>query len=105
MTTNVNHNEASCRYELTVDDELIGIADYRRDGDLFDFVHTEIAASHEGRGHGSALVGASLDDVKRQGLTVLPSCWFMRDHIAEHPGEYLALVPADRRAHFGLPMS
>lgn len=103
MATNVTHNEAASRYELTVDDQLIGIADYRRAGDVVDFVHTEIAPSHESQGLGSSLVEAALEDVKRQSLTVLPHCWFVRDHIAEHPDQYLALVPAERRAQFGLP--
>jgi predicted GNAT family acetyltransferase len=105
MSTNVTHNEAASRYELSVDDQLIGVADYRRNGDLLDFTHTEIAGAHEGRGLGTALVEGALDDVKRRSLMVIPHCWFMRDHIAEHPGEYLALVPAERRAQFGLPIA
>jgi uncharacterized protein len=102
MTTNVTHNEAANRYELRVDDELVGAAEYHRHGDLVDFTHTEIDPSHDGQGLGTALVDAALDDVKRQSLTVLPHCWFVRDHIAEHPDQYLALVPANRRAEFGL---
>jgi hypothetical protein len=30
-------------------------------------------------------------------------CWFVLEHIAAHPDQYLALVPADRRQQFGLP--
>ena len=73
------------------------------DGGLIAFTHTEIVPSHGGRGLGTALVEATLDDVKRQSLAVLPHCWFMRDLIAERPDQYLALVPADRRAQFRLP--
>lgn len=103
MATNITHNQVASRYELTIDDQLIGVAVYHRDGDLLDFTHTEIVPSQGGRGHGTALVEAALDDVERQSLTVLPHCWFMRDLIAERPAQYLALVPADRRAHFRLP--
>ena len=103
MSTNVTHNEARSRYELTVDDQLVGVAQYRRSGNRLDFTHTEIDPDHEGQGLGSVLVGAALDDVKRHSLTVVPHCRFMRDHIGEHPEQYLALVPAERRAQFGLP--
>ena len=103
MATDVTHNEAESRYELTIDEQLVGIAAYHRDGDLLAFTHTEIVPSHGGRGLGTALVEATLDDVKRQSLAVLPHCWFMRDLIAERPDQYLALVPADRRAQFRLP--
>ena len=103
MSTNVTHNEADSRYELTVDKQLVGVAKYRRNGDQLDFTHTEIAPDHEGQGLGTVLIEAALDDVKRQSLTVLPHCWFMRDHIAEHLEQYLALVPSERRAQFGLP--
>jgi uncharacterized protein len=103
MSTNVSHNQADSRYELTVDDQLVGVAQYHRNGDQLDFTHTEVAPAYESQGLGTVLIEAALDDVRRQSLTVLPHCWFMRDHIAEHPDQYLALVPAERRAQFGLP--
>ena len=103
MSTNVSHNEAKNRYELRVDDHLVGVAQYHRNEDQLDFTHTEVAPDHERQGRGTVLIEAALDDVRRQSLTVLPHCWFMRDHIAEHPDQYLALVPAERRAQFRLP--
>jgi predicted GNAT family acetyltransferase len=103
MATDVTHNEAQSRYELSIDDQLVGVAEYHRVGDLLDFTHTEIVPSHGGRGLGTVLVEAALEDVKRQSLGVIPHCWFMRDVIAEHPDQYLALVPADRRKQFRLP--
>ena len=38
-----------------------------------------------------------------QSLMVIPHCSFVRQHIAARPDQYLALVPADRRAQFDLP--
>ncbi|MEP7201727.1 MAG: GNAT family N-acetyltransferase [Ilumatobacteraceae bacterium] len=104
MATKVEHNEAGSRYELRVDDRIVGIADYHRIDDVLDFTHTEVVPSHAGRGLGTVLAVAALDDVKRQSLSVIPHCWFMRDVIAEHPDQYLALVPVDRRAQFRLPV-
>lgn len=102
MTTNVTHNEAARRYELSVDGQVAGVANYRRDGNVIDFTHTEIVSSRRDEGLGSILVEAALDDAKRQSLSVLPHCSFVRQHIAEHPDQYAALVPADRRMQFGL---
>jgi predicted GNAT family acetyltransferase len=102
MTTNVTHNEAARRYELTIDGQLVGVANYHRDGNLIDFTHTEIVSTRRDEGLGSVLVEAALDDAERQSLSVLPHCSFVRQHIAEHPDQYAALVPADRRKQFGL---
>lgn len=103
MTTTVTNNEAASRYELSIDDEVVGVADYHRSGDLVDFTHTEIDVVRRDNGLGSVLIEGALNDVKRQSLSVLPHCWFVRAQIAAHPGEYLELVPADRRQEFDLP--
>ena len=102
MTTNVTHNEVARRYELSVNGQVVGVANYRRDGNVIDFTHTEIVSSRRDEGLGSILVEAALDDAKRQSLSVLPHCSFVRQHIAEHPDQYAALVPADLRMQFGL---
>lgn len=102
MSTHVTNNQAEQRYELTIDDQVIGVAEYRQHEDEIDFTHTEINRDHEGRGLGSTLIEAALDDVKRQSFTVIPHCWFVQSHIAEHPDKYLDLVPVERRAQFGL---
>jgi hypothetical protein len=46
-------------------------------------------------------VQACLDDVRKQGLNVVPLCPYVRDWMAAHPG-YADLVPAEDRADFGL---
>ena len=103
MTTHITHNEAAHRYELSVDGQLVGVANYHRDGNLIDFTHTEIMSSRRDEGLGAVLVEAALDDAKRESLSVLPHCSFVRQHIVEHPDQYAALVPAHRRMQFGLP--
>ena len=49
MTTNVTHNETDRRYELSVDGQLLGVANYHRAGDLIDFTHTEIVVPADRR--------------------------------------------------------
>ncbi|MGH9031146.1 MAG: GNAT family N-acetyltransferase [Acidimicrobiia bacterium] len=93
MATEVRHNPGRERYEITVDGELAGVADYRLDGDTFVFPHTEIHRSMRNRGLGAELVRGALDDVRHQGGTVVPRCWFVAQFIREHP-EYADLLAA-----------
>lgn len=89
-THTVPNNEARQRYELTVDG-LVAFSQYRRDGDVIAFTHTEVPQQLEGRGIGSALVRAALNDVRAKGLRVIPHCPFVRAYIARHP-DYLETV-------------
>lgn len=74
------------RYEVHLDGELAGFLDYRmRPDGVVDLVHTEIDERFEGKGLGSRLASWALDDVRRRGLQVRPSCPFVKDYIDRHP--------------------
>jgi uncharacterized protein len=91
MAVAITNEPDRSRYELRVDGELIGIADYVvRDGRVV-FPHTEILPTHRGRGFAALLVRYALDDVRRSGRPVVASCWYVADFIDEHP-EYRDLV-------------
>ena len=91
MAVAITNEPDRSRYELRVDGELIGIADYVvRDGRVV-FPHTEILPTHRGRGFAALLVRHALDDVRRSGRPVVASCWYVADFINEHP-EYRDLV-------------
>ena len=91
MPTEVRKNEERSRYELVLDERVIGIADYRHVGDKLVFPHTEIERPLRGQGLGDQLIKGVLDDVRRSGRTLVPSCWAVAEYIAEHP-EYSDLV-------------
>jgi predicted GNAT family acetyltransferase/glutaredoxin len=84
------------RYELRLDGRLIGLAAYRRRDGRIAFIHTEVDESCEGRGYGSRLAAAALDDARRQGLEIVPLCPFIAHYIERHP-EYQQLVAARER--------
>lgn len=83
--TEVTRNEERSRYEITLDGELRGIADYVDQGDVVVFPHTEIDPAMRGRGLGAILVKAALDDVRPSGRSVAPHCWYVAQYIDEHP--------------------
>lgn len=86
MDTTVRKDEVRSRYELLLDGELVGVADYRDTGDAVVFPHTEIDPGHRGKGLGETLVRGALDDVRATGRTVVPQCWFVREFIDANPG-------------------
>ena len=92
-----DHPEAR-RYEIVTETRVAGFADYVPLRHRVVFTHTEIDPEFEGRGFGSRLVRAALDDVAGRGLTVTPVCPFVAEFIREHP-DYAPLVDDGRRTH------
>ena len=89
------------RFEIRLDDRVVGLASYHVEGTTMTLPHTEIDPSMGGRGLGTVLVSAVLDAARERKLHVLPYCSFVRHHIQQHP-ETVDLVAADDRPHFGL---
>ncbi|HEX4867076.1 MAG TPA: GNAT family N-acetyltransferase [Acidimicrobiales bacterium] len=86
MAIEVRNQEGRSRYELVLDGEVVGIADYHDRGDALVFPHTEIEPRHRGKGLGEVLVRHAMDDVRAQGRTIVPTCWFVRDFLDANPG-------------------
>ena len=101
MTTRVSDNRDLSRYEIQEDGALAGFTQYGLDGEVIVFPHTEIDPEFGGRGLGSIMIREALDDARRRGLTVQPSCPFVARFIAAHD-DYLDLVAEADRARFGL---
>ncbi|MCG5216824.1 GNAT family N-acetyltransferase [Streptosporangium sp. KLBMP 9127] len=90
-----DRREAS-RFEVSVDGDLAGFADYRLRPGKIVFTHAEIDPRFEGRGLGGRLVAAALDASRTAGLSVAPVCPFVASYIKRHP-DYLDLVAPDYR--------
>jgi len=86
------HAQAKSRYEIHVDGQLVGHAQYREEGGRVRFTHTEIDPAREGQGLGSRLAAFALDDVKARGLKAVPLCPFIAKYIERHAQEYGDLV-------------
>jgi predicted GNAT family acetyltransferase/glutaredoxin len=79
------NDEPRERYEARLGDRVIGHAAYHRRGDRIAFTHTEIDSVCEGRGFGTALIAAAIDDARRQGLEIVPLCPFVAAYVKKHP--------------------
>jgi len=80
----VKHNPAQSRYELDTEHGT-AVAIYRQQGDRAIFTHTEVPPADEGKGIGSHLVRAALDDTRRRGLKIVPACSFVTAFMRRHP--------------------
>lgn len=75
------------RYAVTVDGVVAGAAYYEVRGGRVVFTHTEVDPVWEGRGVGSALARAALDDVRRTGRQAIPLCPFIAGWLRRHPDQ------------------
>jgi predicted GNAT family acetyltransferase len=82
------------RFELLVDGEMAGLAEYRRHDDRVVVIHSEVAPRFRGRGLGNELAARSLDLIRSRGETVKPVCPFFAHYVGEHP-EYDDMVVTD----------
>ena len=89
------------RFEVLLDGRVVGLASYHVENGTMALPHTEVDPSVGGRGIGKVLVAGVLAAARERGLNVLPYCSFVRHYIQQHP-EYVDLVAADDRPHFGL---
>ena len=87
MTVTVIEDRPAGEFRATLDGQPAGLIGYRRDGDVFDLLHTEVDGAFEGHGVGTGLVRQALAIVRTQAGRVRPSCPFVRRYLEQHPGE------------------
>jgi predicted GNAT family acetyltransferase len=80
----VRHNAPASRFELDVAGGL-AVASYRRDGDTLVLTHTEVPRQSRRHGLAAALVRATLDWARAEGLRVRPLCSYAAAYIRHHP--------------------
>lgn len=83
-TTEVRRDAAKSRYEVYLDGELAGVAEYVTRGIRIIFTHTEIDEAFGGHGLGSILVREALDDAVSRGATIVPVCPFVAAYVKKH---------------------
>ena len=80
----LRNNTEEHRYEFDVDGAT-ALLYYRLAPGVITLVHTEVPSALEGRGIGSKLVRAVLDDIRAQGLKVVVRCPFVAAWMGKHP--------------------
>lgn len=95
------HDADRDRYEALDGDEVVAVLahedeDPPADGagpgtPVRDLRSTVVAPERSGSGIGSAIVRFALEDIRELGMSVRPTCWFVRGWIERHP-EYADLL-------------
>jgi len=88
--TDLTDNAARHRFEMNIDGTTAFVT-YRLDADRLVLIHTEVPETLSGKGVGSAIARAVLDNARARGLRVVPECEFIAGFIGRHP-EYATLV-------------
>ncbi|PRY22348.1 GNAT family N-acetyltransferase [Pseudosporangium ferrugineum] len=76
--------------------ELAGVLTYQLTGTVVAYTHTRVEPAFEGKGAGSALARAAMDDARDRGRTVVPICPFVSGWLDKHPA-YEPLVARSTR--------
>ncbi|TDE37661.1 GNAT family N-acetyltransferase [Actinomadura sp. 6K520] len=82
----VTNNTGRQRYEAVARSSgLAGYVEYQETSELVVLTHTEVGPAFEGRGIGSVLARAALDDVRERRLKTLVICPFIIGWLRNHP--------------------
>ncbi|MGR6320283.1 GNAT family N-acetyltransferase [Micromonospora soli] len=75
---------------------LAGLVTYQLTGNIIAYTHTEVDPAFEGKGVGSTLARAVMDDARAKGRTVVPICPFLSKWLEKHP-EYEPILARSTR--------
>jgi uncharacterized protein len=84
MAGAVRDNPALCRFEIDADG-VTAVANYRLNGGMMTFTHTEVPPRARHGGIASRLIDGELATARARGLKIVPHCSFVRDYVDRHP--------------------
>ena len=76
--------EAS-RFELFLNDDRVGLADYTVDADVVTVPHVETNPAHQGQGFAAVLMSGVLDSIRSSGQTIRPVCPYAFAYMRRRP--------------------
>lgn len=80
------------RFELFIDGEFSGRADYRMRDGVVVIVHSEVDEKYRGQGMGSQLVTRTLDLLQARAAKVKLVCPYFAAWHEKHPDEYADII-------------
>jgi predicted GNAT family acetyltransferase len=89
MNTEVIHNTDQNRYEIWLDGEKVGHADYSRMPGEMHLVHTEVDPAHQGKQLAGILMQGLVDDVRATGgIKLVPVCSYTVMWLKRHEEQH-----------------
>lgn len=81
----VKRNTAAGRFEVLVDDVVVGYADYGDADGVRTFPRTVVVEEFGGRGLAGQMIGEALRATREEELRVRPTCSFVERYIEKNP--------------------
>lgn len=75
------------QFRVVRDGRVVAVLDYAHVGDSWDFSHTFTDPAYRGRGLAAEVVAAALAAARSEGITVIPTCSYVRTYLAERPAD------------------
>jgi predicted GNAT family acetyltransferase len=85
MPSTLRNNKSKSRFELEIDDHVAFVEYTMPTPGSIILLHTEVPKELGGRGVGSILAKAVLENIRTHGLMVEPRCEFVAGYIKKHP--------------------
>lgn len=73
------------RYELRLDGERVGLADYSVRNGVMTIPYVETEPAHRGKDFAARLMAGVLDDIRARQLTVQPTCSYAVAYMRRRP--------------------
>lgn len=87
----VRHDAEQHRFVATIDGQEAQLLYHPVADGVLEYASTFVPETLRGRGIASAIVRRALDYAREHGYRVIPSCWFVREFLDQHP-EYADLA-------------
>lgn len=75
----------SSRFELLLDGERVGLADYSLNGEVMTVPHVETDPAYRGQGFAGVLMRGVLESVRTNGQTIRPVCPYAAAYMRDRP--------------------
>ena len=85
MPSTLRNNKSKSRFELDIDDHIAFVDYTMPTPSSIVLLHTEVPKELGGRGVGSILAKAVLENIRAHGLKVEARCEFVAGYIKKHP--------------------
>ena len=89
----IEHDTAASRFVIQLPSGSAFLAYRRESNTVLEFYSTYVPPPDRGRSIASQLVAAGMEYVRKEGLRVVPSCWYVAGWLDQHP-EYSDLLAA-----------
>ena len=88
MSLKVIHDQENKRFVARINNVEATVSYEQPSAKVLNFTHTFVPEEYRGQGIASELVKQALAIVRKEELKVKPSCWFVKDYVEKHAGQY-----------------